>query len=606
MRKEGRDIESSLLADAENIPAGPGVYVMRDERGRVLYVGKAKSLRSRLRSYREKARLEAKTRLLLYEAVDLETIVTDTELEALILENSLIKEYRPKYNITLRDDKTYPFLRLSLQDEFPMLSVVRRPADDGARYFGPFVPAGAMRKTLKILQRVFPLRKCSGPLKKVKKRGCLNFQMHRCLGPCTNEVSPAEYRELVDGVALFLAGGGARLAAAYRRKMKEHARQREYEEAAALRDRVAALESILARQKVHVHARGDRDIVGLAVVGTKSTATVLESRKGRIVNARTMSLVGDVEEEPLSDFLRAYYERATSVPPVVLLPHSPEGKGALTAWLRMKRGGKVALVVPRSGAGRSLVTMACRNALESLQRKRGAWEGALTDLGKETGEGAPLRSLAALDVSSLSGTLATAGLAWWERGKFVKRNYRKFRIRDSAGSDDYASMGEAVARLSRKVGSGEWPNPDILLLDGGAGHLSEVRKVLDGSRWQPKLLLAIAKGEARSWDDRVVSGRSGDILKFSELSSTFRVLQAARDEAHRFAVSYHRSLRRERTRRSAVDAVPGIGPARKKLLLKRFGSMKRLRQAEKKELLAVKGLPASVVEDLYTFLRKDR
>jgi excinuclease ABC subunit C len=594
-----------LLPAASDIPVGPGVYVMRDGEGAVLYVGKAKSLRSRLRSYREGSRQGVKTMLLLSRVKDVETIVTDTELEALILENSLIKKYRPRYNVTLRDDKTYPFLRLSVQEEFPRLTIVRRPEDDGAKYFGPYVPAGAMRRTLKILERTFPLRRCRKPLRGMKQRGCLNFQMGRCLAPCAGKVTAAEYGELVQGVLLFLSGKGSRLAAEYRRRMRLHASRREYEEAALLRDRAAAIDATLERQKVHLPGKGDRDIIGMARLGGRSVVTVLEARQGRITGVRTVNVLESMDEdrETLAEFLRIYYDRSSFIPAEIVLPFAPDGAEAAEAWLSMKRGGRMAFVIPRIGPARSLVNMASRNALENLEKGKSPENTSLAGLARLLEEENVPGSLAAMDVSNLAGTDTTASLVWWEEGRFRKKRYRRFRIRETRRGDDYAAMSEAVRRLVKRVERREWPGPDVLLLDGGRGHLATVRDLLGGSGWKPTILLAIAKAGVRGGEDAVYAGKRGSLVDMKGENGLLHLLQAARDEAHRFAVSHHRILRKARNRRSSLDDAPGIGPVRRKLLLKRFGSLKALRCAAREELLAVEGLPTAVAEDLYAYLQ---
>jgi len=596
--------DARLLPAARDIPAGPGVYVMRDGGEEVLYVGKAKSLRSRLGSYREGLRQGVKTRLLLSRVKDVETIVTDSELEALILENSLIKKYRPRYNVTLRDDKTYPFLRVSVQEEFPTLTVVRRPGDDGARYFGPYVPAGAMRRTLKILERIFPLRRCRKPLRAARQRGCLNFQMGRCLAPCAGKVTAVEYAELVQGVLAFLSGKGSRLAAEYRRRMTRHASRREYEEAALLRDRAAAIDATLERQKVHLPGKGDRDIIGMARLGGRSVVTVLEARKGRITGVRTVKVLEcmDEDRETLGEFLRIYYDRSSFIPAEIILPFAPEAAIAVESWLSMKRGGKAALLIPRIGPARSLVNMASRNALESLEKGKLPGDTSLGGLARLLGQEKVPGSLAAMDVSNLAGTDTTASLVWWEEGRFRKSRYRRFKIREARRGDDYAAMSEAVRRLVKRVDRGDWPGPDVLLLDGGRGHLATVRDLFSGSGWKPAVILAIAKGGGRSGEDAVYAGSRGSLLDLKSESPVLHLLQSARDEAHRFAVTHHRVLRKARSRRSSLDEVPGIGPARRRLLLTRFGSLKALRDAAREELLAVEGLPSAVAEDLYAYL----
>jgi excinuclease ABC subunit C len=581
---------------------------MRGADDAVLYVGKAKSLRARLRSYRDPLRQGPKTAVMARQVRKVETLVTDTEVEALILENALIKKHRPKYNITLRDDKTYPFLRLSVQEEFPALTVVRGPGKDGARYFGPYVPAGAMRKTVAILQRIFPLRKCRKALKARRGRPCLNFQMGRCLAPCAGRVTGEEYGKLVRGVALFLQGKGRELAEEYRKRMLELSGLERYEEAAILRDRIGAIEATLQKQKVHFPGRGDLDVLGSAVLGERRVVTVLHAAKGQIVGARTIHVRESPEEEGemFSEFLRAFYDGASSVPPEILLPHRPAGFEAMEEWLQGRRGRRVKLRVPRVGPLRALVSLASRNAMETLERgkTRDGGEDAVGRLGTVAARLEGLRSLGAVDVSTISGTDTVASFVWWEGGRFKKSRYRRFRIGSSAEGDDYAAMTVAVKRLAARIERGSWAGPDILLLDGGKGHLSAVKRCLAGREWRPALIVAIAKpGEGRSSDAVYAEGRR-DPLPLDRVPDVLRTLQTVRDEAHRFAVAYHRRVRSRRVLGSELEAVPGIGPERRKLLLRRFGSLERLRRASRRDLQAVEGLPAAVADDLFVYLRK--
>lgn len=591
-------------------PSCPGVYIMRGAAEKVLYVGKAKSLRRRVRSYLDPRRQGARIALLLRQVVDVEFLVTDTELEALILENSLIKKWRPKYNISLRDDKTYPFLRLSVKEEFPTLTVVRRPVPDGARYFGPYVPAAAMRRVLHMIRKMFPLRRCRLSLDG-RRRPCLNYQMGRCLAPCAGKVDPLEYGLIVRGVNLFLQGRGTELAAELRKEMSELAAEEKFEAAAVLRDRLAAVESTFARQKVHVAGKGDMDIVGLAGSGGKWAAAVLHGRHGRISGIRTYLLpegMGEVSaEELLGDFLRAFYEVAVRVPPEILLPARPGGEAALAAWLGEKRGRKVVLRVPRAGAWRALVAMAGKNAWRALVKEgadRSQGGEILAELEKLSGRKGPLSSIAAVDVSTLSGSDSVAAMVWWEKGRFVKKHYRRFRVRAADSSDDYAMMGEVVGRIARRVGTGEWDRPDVLMLDGGRGQLSAAQRALSGEGWKPAVTVSIAKPREGRRLDAVFLERRKNALSLTRESPLLKLLQEVRDEAHRHALAYHRRLREKRGRRSTLDAVPGVGPARRRLLLRHFGSVVKMREASIGELSSVPGLPGTVAAALFDYLRR--
>ncbi len=591
-------------------PAGPGVYLMKDGSGNVLYVGKAKSLRARLRSYLDPGQPAPRTAAMLSRVDDVEVLVTDSELEALILENSLIKKCKPKYNVTLRDDKTYPFLRLSVQEDFPTLTVVRRPADDGARYFGPYVPAGAMRRTLRLLQRTFPLRRCRGPLR-TSRRPCLNYQMGRCMAPCAGRADRTEYGRVVREVSLFLQGRGGELTASMRRRMQELSRQERFEEAALLRDRITAIQLTLERQKVHLAGKGDMDIVGAARLGDRMAFVVLHAKKGRIVGARTFRAVGGLQhkggEHGVESVLRRLYDGREPVPPLILVPEHLPGEDVMLQWLQKVKGGPLSLRVPRSGALRALVAMASRNALRLLEEEGPAADEVgrvLEDLASEAGSGVALRSIAAVDVSAISGTDPVAALVWWEEGRFVRGKYRRFLLSDEGGADDYAMMAEAVGRLARRVGDGDWDPPDVLMLDGGRGQLSAGRRALRGLPWRPALLLAIAKPRESRLADLVYSEGREEPLGLQEGSSPLRLLQSVRDEAHRFALQYHRRRRGKRIRGSALDGVPGLGPARRKKVLSHFGSLTRLKAATLDEISAVPGIPGAVAREIHRRLGK--
>jgi excinuclease ABC subunit C len=587
-------------------PLAPGVYRMRDAAGAVLYVGKALSLRARLRSYLDPEGQGPKTVLLMRQVAQVEWFVTDNELSALILENSLIKEGKPRYNIRLRDDKTYPFLRLSVQEEYPVLTVVRRPAADGAKYFGPYVPASALRATLRLLRRLFPLRLC----RRLRPgKPCLNHQMGRCPAPCAGGIDPREYRERVRGVQLFLQGRGADLVASLKREMAAAAQELRFEEAAVLRDRLGAVEATLVRQSVHDPAGGDCDVAGLVRLGERVGVALLHVREGRLIGTESFSIREPLEEgggAVLAGFLQACYAEGREVPPEVLLPSEPAGRETLEAWLAGIRGERVRLRVPLAGEKKRLLLMASRDAMRILQDEKAGAAGGdvlLEELGRVAGAGEGLGSLACMDVSNISGTDAVASLVWWEGGAPRRQRYRRFRIRRSGPPDDYGMLAEAVGRLAARVAAGSWQAPDVLLLDGGRGHLAAGAAALDAGAWRPRLLLAIAKPSERRGTDAVFARGRAAALPFAPDAPVLRLLQRTRDEAHRFAIAYHRLLRSRRLRGGVLEGVPGLGPARRKALLLRFGGLAGVRAATREELAGT--VPAAVAAALYASLHPD-
>jgi excinuclease ABC subunit C len=588
-------------------PDVPGVYLMRGADGAVIYVGKAGSLRARLRSYGDPARQGPKTVLLMSQAAAVDWFETDTEVEALILEDSLIKQHLPRFNIRQRDDKTYPFLRLSVQEEYPALTVVRRTARDGARYFGPYITAGAMRTTLRLLRRLFPLRLC----RRLRPgRPCLNFQMGRCHAPCAAKITPERYRELVRGAALFLQGRGSELAAELRSGMAAAAQDLRFEEAAQLRDTIAAIEATFERQRVHDPGGDDLDVVGLVRLGERVGIALLRVRAGRLIGTEAFSLRDPLEGEDaaasLAVFLRDCYAGEREIPPEVIVPAEPEGAPALCAWLGQVRGARVRFTVPRAGGKKALLAMAGRNAMRLLQEEKAGVAGGdalLEELGRSAGSGAELRSLACLDASNLSGTDAVVSLVWWEGGALRRQRYRRFRIRRSGGPDDFAMLAEAVGRLAARAGSGSWTGPDVVLLDGGRGQLSAAEAALDGAPWQPRLLLAIAKPNEKRGTDAVFVAGGGPPLSLTAGAPVLLLLQRVRDEAHRFAVAYHRALRSKRLLAGPLAGIPGLGAARQSRLLTEFGGLAGVRSASRSDLGRV--LPAKVAATVHAALHPE-
>ncbi|WP_432821951.1 excinuclease ABC subunit UvrC [Trichloromonas sp.] len=601
--------------DLKKIPAAPGVYLMKGAEGVVLYVGKAKHLRNRLRSYFSAAGDgRAHIRFLMARVRDIETIVTDTEKEALILENTLIKQHRPRYNITLRDDKTYVSLRLDLAEEFPALQVVRKVRRDGALYFGPFASSSAVRDTLKEIYRIFPLRHYPIGVCRQRGRPCLFFQIGQCSAPCHDRISAREYRELVDGVIALLSGRESDVLQVLRQKMLTASSSLRFEEAARLRDQIRSIEQTVERQKVVTPAGGDQDVLGLHREGGQVEVAILFIRQGKLVDRRSFAIDWKLDEdELLSSFLQQFYGREVLIPDQLLLPLLPEGAATLADWLGDRKGRKVEVLAPQRGAKRELVELADRNARESFRERgsrREAIEGVLVELRQRLHLDRLPRRMECYDISNVQGQQSVGSMAVLLDGEPAHAEYRQFKIRTVTGADDFASLYEVLQRrLSR--GRDDGLLPDFILIDGGKGQLGVVDRVLaelglagriDCAGIAKSRVMANVRGRAleRSEERFFLPGRKNPVL-LRQGSPALFMLERLRDEAHRFALAQHRKLRSKAALASVLEEIPGVGPARRKGLLRHFGSLKRIREATLEELLRVPGLPEPVARGLWAF-----
>jgi excinuclease ABC subunit C len=464
-----------------------------------------------------------------------------------------------------------------------------------------------MRTTLRLLRRLFPLRLC----RRLRPgRPCLNFQMGRCHAPCAGEITPERYRELVRAVELFLQGRGTELAAELKNEMAVAARELRFEEAARLRDHVAAIEATLERQRVHDPEGDDLDVVGLVRLGERVGIALLRVRSGRLIGTEAFSLSdpleGEAADAALAGFLRDCYAGEREIPPEVIVPAEPQGAQALCAWLGQVRGARVRFTVPRAGGKKALLAMAGRNAMRLLQEEKDGAAGGdalLEELGRISGAGAGLRSLACLDASNLSGADAVVSLVWWEDGALRRQRYRRFKVRRTGGPDDFAMLAEAVGRLSTRVSSGSWTGPDVVLLDGGRGQLSAAQSALSAAPWQPRLLMAIAKPNERRGTDMVICAGLDAPLVLPAGTPVLLLLQRVRDEAHRFAVAYHRLLRSKRLLAGPLAGIPGLGAARQTRLLAEFGSLAGVRSASRSDL--ERFVPASVAATVHAALHPE-
>jgi len=607
-----------LDVDLKRFPTATGVYLMKGAQGAVLYVGKAKQLRNRLRSYfSATGDGRAHIRFLMNRVEAVETIVTDTEKEALILENTLIKKYRPRYNINLRDDKTYVSLRIDLREEFPTLQLVRRVKKDGARYFGPYSSAVAVRETLKLIYRIFPLRHHPLEICRRRDRPCLYHQIEQCSAPCHGLISKSDYRALVDGAVTLLAGREKEVVTLLQQRMSAAAEQFNYEQAARLRDQIQAIEQTVEPQKVAEAGAGDQDIIGLHREGGEVELAILFVREGKVIGRRSYSLEWRLaEDELLSSFLQEFYSREVFVPDRLLLPFAIEDSETLADWLSEQKGKKVQLLVPQRGGGRQLVEMARRNAEEAFREKgsrRDARQQVLRDIATRLQLRRLPQRIECFDVSNVQGRFSVASMAVLSDGEPDKAAYRHFRIRTVVGSDDYASLYEVLKRRLTR-GMKEELLPDFILIDGGKGQLSVLSAVLDELALSDRI---DAVGMAKS---RVVSNVRGKAVERSEErfflpgrknplvlrqgSPALFMLERLRDEAHRFAITYHRKLRRQSTLHSALEDIPGVGAQRRKALLRYFGSLKKVKQATLEQLKDMPGLPSTLAERIFDAFHK--
>ncbi len=606
-----------ISIDLNKYPLAPGVYQMFGQDDEVLYVGKAKLLRNRLRSYfsaRGDGRLHIP--LLMEKVQRIEVIITDTEKEALILENTLIKKYRPHYNIDLRDDKTYVSVRIDLNDPFPMMQVVRQVKNDGAHYFGPYSSASAIRETLKEIYRIFPLRHSSIQRCSQRSRPCLFYQIGQCSAPCHGKISQSDYRKLVQGAIQLLEGRESEVIVQLQQRMTKAAEEMRFEDAARLRDQIAAIEKSVEKQKVSDYGGGNQDVIGVHQDGGEVEVTLLFIRQGRLIGRRSYPLEWKLDlPELLSGFLQEYYSRQVILPEQLLLPFPLEDAELLGEWLSEKRGKKVRLLAPQRGEKKRLCHLAQRNASGSY-RQRGQRQQAREQLLEELKVKFHLpcfpKRIECYDISNVQGNQSVGSMVVLLNGEPATAEYRRFKIKTVAGADDYASLLEVLRRrLSRGIDAGILP--DMILIDGGKGQLGILTMVLDEFKLQAKIgavgiaksrVMANVRGKVveRSEERFFLPGRKNPV-SFRQGSASLFLLERLRDEAHRFAITYHRKLRHKASLRSSLDDIPGVGPTRRKALLKHFGSLKKIRAATLEELQQVPGISASLADTIYRVLR---
>jgi excinuclease ABC subunit C len=603
----------SVLSDKVlNLPAAPGVYLFKDGAGRVLYVGKARSLQHRVRSYLSGDNAHVRLGALMDRAADLDAILTDTEAEALLLEATLIRQHRPHFNTLLKDDKSFPYVRISVQEAFPRLSVTRHLRQDGARYLGPYTDVRSLRRTLRELRRVFPIRTCRNfEDYRRRNRPCLYYHIRRCMGPCTTraQVNPAEYRSMTESLIWFLTGRDTELAERLRAEMLEAAAARRFEVAARRRDQIRLLERARVPQKV-VRAGGgrDADILGLARHGARAAVATLLLRDGRVVGKETRIL--DHSESPApADLLEAYMTQrylGEAKAPGRLVTGTPLADAAVLAdALSRHAGRRVELATPSRGRERRLVATAGRNAAHALEDlvartagRRARHSPEVIELQQALDLPVPPYRMVCFDISNLGGDAPVAAIVAAENGRPHKALYRRMRMR-ARGPDDVAMIAEAVTRYWTRVESGELPRPDLVMVDGGAGQVSAARAALDRVATQPVPLIGLAKRE------ETVVRESAPALRLPRRSAALHALQRLRDEAHRFGLDYHRRLRTRSRVSSALEEIPGVGPARRVALLRAFGSIEAMREARAADFTARAGIPAALAARIAAHLARD-
>lgn len=579
------------------MPAEPGVYLFKDKKGKIIYIGKARRLDSRVRSHFS-AQLDDPRHASMMERVkEIDYVATGTETEALILEANLIKQHRPKYNILLRDDKRYPFVKVSLGEAFPRLVLTRDLRDDGSRYFGPFTDARAVRQGLRVLRRAFRLRACPGEEPgRIKGRECIDYQMGICTAPCTGRITRKAYGVLVEELLSCLGGRSETVLESLRREIEAASARRQYERCTVLRDRARSIESALRKQHVFTLRDYDSDVVGLGRQDDLAAAVVLKVRQGKVLGKETLLMQGaegKSESEVLCSALSQYYLNPAVVPTEVLVPVTPGEEGAaLESWLSGIAGRKVSVRVPRKGSGAALLEMASQNALLALQESAGAVgekprriPPQVQEIQVGLGLPAPPVRMEAFDISQLAGEHAVASVVVFHDARPRQSDYRRMRIKGVVGQDDYRMMHEAVSRRVVRLLREKRPLPDIILVDGGKTQVSAASRALKEAGLGKLRVIGLAKRN----EEFHFSWREGT-LRLPPTSRAFRAMAGMRDEAHRFAITYHRKLRSRWTIRSALDEVPGVGPARRKALLRQFGSVDSVAGAGVDKVAEVRGI----------------
>ena len=606
-------------------PDGPGVYLMKDVRGTVLYVGKASVLRNRLRTYfGSPSNLPNKIRRMVAQLDDFECIVTDSEAEALILENTLIKRYRPRYNARLKDDKTYPFLKIDLKENFPRVYITRRVAQDGARYFGPFATAGTVRQTMDLIKKLFPYRSCTKIITGNDPRPCLEYYINRCVAPCTGNATKEEYDRVIQQVILFMEGDTDAVTQDLQQNMEASAERLEFERAAVLRDRIRSVERVAEEQRIKVDSNPikDMDVIALAQGNNEAWVQAFFVRHNKLVGSDHFLMEGTQDDPPalvLGQFIKQYYATALTIPPRILLQHHLDDEELIGFWLRELRGKPVRLTVPLRGVHKRLLDTVATNASQGLAQYRVKWlndadvtRQAITELQEELSLPLPVHRMECYDISHIQGSNTVASMVVFEDARPKPDHYRRFKIKTVEGVDDFESMREVLRRRfkrmasvrqqeakeslqlgvgsSRSTSNSAWGIlPDLVLIDGGKGQLSAALEVFLELGLDDIPLASLAKE-----NEEIFVPHTPEPIVLPRNSQALYLVQRIRDEAHRFAITYHRNLRSKSSVKSAIDMVTGIGPKRKRTLLRRFGTLQGIKDAPVDDIAAIPGMTWSL------------
>lgn len=599
-------VSEELLEKVSHLPMTPGVYLWHDKYNRIIYVGKAINLRNRVRSYvRQDANRAPKVTAMMRRAVDVEIIQTKTEMEALILENTLIKEHHPKYNIMLRDDKTYPYIKVAVQEDFPRVYMTRRMERDGAKYFGPFTDVTAVHQVLKLLCLYYPLRTCRSM--KVD-RPCLQYHMHYCEAPCVGLVKAEKYRTYIDEVVQLFEGKHTPLLDTIQKKMEDAAEQLKFEQAARYRDQLTSIGKIQEKQRM-VTQRGDLDVLGIAMEGNLACVQLLFIRGGRLLGRENyfVNTEGDEAEIIMTEFIKQYYGSTTFIPKELLLPMESSEQQLFTEWFTDMKGQNVDVSVPQRGYKKDMINMAHENAQTFLNERRRQWQHEIDKTGGAVKRLAEVLDLPRLpermecfDISHTQGAETVASMVVFEGGKPAKKEYRRFKLKTTQGKpDDFKSMAEIMER--RYGNETDWPMPDLIVIDGGKGQLNAALPLIRQVGVVDVPVISLAK----RIEEVFVEGQSDSII-LSHHTPELQLLQQIRDEAHRFAITYHRKLRGKRNLESILDHIEGIGPKRRQALWKEFGTLEKMKEASVEELEQVESMNRKSAQTLYNFFRMSK
>ncbi len=610
-----KEFNNPVIAEQlKRLPHRPGVYIYRDAAKHILYVGKAKDLHHRVRSYFQSPRkLAPKIQRMVTRIADIDFFIASSEQEALIMEGNFIKQYRPRYNVFLKDDKSFPYLKIDVNEKWPRVYVTRRFEQDGGRYFGPFAGASSVKQTLRLIKRLFPVRFCSKDITGKAQRPCLEYHLGHCLAPCTGNVRPEDYAQVIKEVTLFLEGKRDNVIKELQAKMNRASEAMDFEKAARIRDQIQALYEVIEGEKIAAVIRGDEDVIAFVQEGDFAYVQVLFVRNNKLTGREGFLMQGASQEDPvqvMSGFIKQYYTSAAQIPPLLLIQYPVEDKDVIREWLKTRRGASVNITVPRQGVKKQLIDIAAENARQGLEQVKikeitagKSLDIALAELEKELKLNAPPLRMEAYDISNIQGRSAVGSMVVFENGKPKSSHYRRFRIKTVEGANDYAMLQEVLRRRFKHSGTKNvstadaWSIlPDLVLIDGGKGQLNAALAVIKELNVDVPVI-----GLAKE-NEEIYLTRRAKPLVLSRSSPALQLLQRLRDEAHRFAISYFSNVHRKKAFASIMDGIPGIGPRRKNALLRQFGSVQRIREASIEELVAAAGVSTAQAKKIKEYL----